>query len=195
MQHSSIKQSDISCPRGSGGDQNEDKNLQHRRLEREHGGSECWQRPALRSTARLRAHCGAGVFMDQRRETRQREDVSQPQMESGGGEIKNPSQLTPVCWFTVDNQVGLESQRRQYGPRCDASANNELTPDWLTCDGRVAAGALLGIEAAEALDAVGTVPLWGEGLSGQRGLAARAQETLLVPDLVLVGHAAFSQSL
>lgn len=36
-------------------------------------------------------------FMGQRRETRQREDVSQPQMGSGGGEIKNSSQLTPVC--------------------------------------------------------------------------------------------------
>lgn len=59
--------------------------------------SECWQRPALQSTARLEAHCAAGFFMGQRRETRQREDVSQPQMGSEGGEIKNSSQLTPVC--------------------------------------------------------------------------------------------------
>lgn len=65
----------------------------------------------------------------------------------------------------------------------------------LTRDGCVAAGTLFGVEAAEALDAVGTFSLRGEGLARQRSFAARAQETLLVPNLVLVGHPAFSQSL
>ena len=65
----------------------------------------------------------------------------------------------------------------------------------LTRDGRVAAGALLGVQAAETLDAVGAVALRGEGLAGQRGFAARAEETLSVPNLVLVGHPSFGQSL
>lgn len=65
----------------------------------------------------------------------------------------------------------------------------------LTCDGRVAAGTLLGVQAAEALDAVRSLALRGEGLAGQRSLAARAQETVFVPHLVLVGHASFSQCL
>lgn len=79
---------------------------------------------------------------------------------------------------------------------------NQLTPDpsvvWptaLTCDGCVAAGTLFGVEAAETLDAVRTLPLWGEGLAGQRSFAARAEKTLFVPHLVLVGHPSFSQSL
>lgn len=67
--------------------------------------------------------------------------------------------------------------------------------DPLTCDGCVAAGTLFGILAAEALDAVGTFSLRGEGLAGQGGFAARAEETLFVPDLVLVGDPAFSQGL
>lgn len=65
----------------------------------------------------------------------------------------------------------------------------------LTCDGRVAAGALFGVQAAETLDAVGTVSLRGERLTSQRSFTARADETLLVPHLVLVGHPSFSQSL
>lgn len=65
----------------------------------------------------------------------------------------------------------------------------------LTCDGGVAAGTLFGIEAAEALDAEWAFPLRGEGLASQRGFAASAEKTLLVPNLVLVGHPSFSQSL
>ena len=65
----------------------------------------------------------------------------------------------------------------------------------LTCDGLAAGGALLRVHAAEALDAVGVVPLGGEGLVGQRALAARAQEALLMPGLVPIGHPALGQSL
>ncbi len=65
----------------------------------------------------------------------------------------------------------------------------------LTCDGRVAAGTLFGVQAAKTLDAVWTVSLRGERLAGQRSFAAHAEETLFVPDLVLVGHPSFSQSL
>lgn len=65
----------------------------------------------------------------------------------------------------------------------------------LTCDGRVTAGALLGVEAAEAFDTVRTFSLWGEGLTGQRRLTAWAEETLFVPHFVLVGDAALGQSL
>ena len=64
-----------------------------------------------------------------------------------------------------------------------------------TCDGRVAPGTLLRVERAEALDAVGAVPLRGEGLAGQRGLAPRAHEALFMPHLVLIGHAPFGQGL
>lgn len=63
------------------------------------------------------------------------------------------------------------------------------------CDGRVAAGALLGVQAAETLDAVRTLPLRGEGLASQWSFAARAEKTLFVPHVVLVGHPSFSQSL
>lgn len=38
-------------------------------------------------------------FMDQRRETRQREDVSQPQIGSGGGDIKKP-ESADTCLLT-----------------------------------------------------------------------------------------------
>lgn len=65
----------------------------------------------------------------------------------------------------------------------------------LTCDGRVAAGTLFGIQAAETLDTVRTLPLRGEGLASQRSFAARAEKTLFVPNLILVGHPSFSQSL
>lgn len=74
-----------------------------------------------------------------------------------------------------------------------STERQSLSP--LTCDGRVAAGTLFGVQAAETLDTVRTLPLRGEGLAGQRNFAARAEKTLFVPDLVLVGHSAFSQSL
>lgn len=64
-----------------------------------------------------------------------------------------------------------------------------------TCDGGVATGAFFGIKAAEAADAVGTLPLRCEGLPSQRGAAAAAQEALFMPHLLLVGHAPFSQRL
>lgn len=65
----------------------------------------------------------------------------------------------------------------------------------LTCDGRVAAGAFFGVQAAEALDAVRIFPLGGERLACQSGFAARAEEALFVPHLVPIGHPSFSQSL
>lgn len=77
----------------------------------------------------------------------------------------------------------------------DNNNNSVVLCSPLTCDGRVAAGTLLGVQAAETLDAVRTVPLRGEGLASQRSFAARAEKTLFVPHLVLVGHPSFSQSL
>lgn len=65
----------------------------------------------------------------------------------------------------------------------------------LTCDGRVAAGALVGVEVAETPDAVRTVPLRREGLSGQRSAAAAAQEAVFMPNLLLELHASFGHGL
>lgn len=65
----------------------------------------------------------------------------------------------------------------------------------LTCDRCVAPGTLFGVEAAEALDAVRALPLRGEGLTGQLSFAGGAEKTFFVPNLILVGHAPFSQSL
>lgn len=65
----------------------------------------------------------------------------------------------------------------------------------LTCDGLGAGAALLGIEIPKALDAVRVVILGGELLPSQRGLAARADETLLVPRLVPVSHSSLGQGL
>lgn len=65
----------------------------------------------------------------------------------------------------------------------------------LTCDGLCAGTALLGIEVSKALDAVGVVILGGELLASQGGLAARADEALLVPRLVPVGHPSLGEGL
>lgn len=65
----------------------------------------------------------------------------------------------------------------------------------LTCDGLCAGTALLGIEVPKALDAVGVVILGGELLASQGGLAACADETLLVPRLIPVSHSSLGQGL
>jgi hypothetical protein len=65
----------------------------------------------------------------------------------------------------------------------------------MTCDGRVTGGTLLCVEAAEALDAVGRVPLGGEGLARQWALTAVAHQTLLVPRLIFVADASCRQHL
>lgn len=57
-------------------------------------------------------------------------------------------------------------------------------------DGGGAGGTLLGIKAAEAVEAVGKVIPGGEPLARQLLLAAGAQEAVLVPGLVAVGHPA-----
>lgn len=64
-----------------------------------------------------------------------------------------------------------------------------------TCDCSVAAGALLSIKAAETLDTERTVSLRGEGLTSQRGFTAAAQETLFMPDVILVGDTSFGEGL
>lgn len=68
-------------------------------------------------------------------------------------------------------------------------------PARLTCDGLCAGAALLGIKAAKALDAVGLILLRGELLPSQGGLAACADEALLVPRLLPVSHSSLGQRL
>lgn len=63
------------------------------------------------------------------------------------------------------------------------------------CDWLRAGGTLFGVEVPEAHDAVGVFILGGELLSGQRSLAASAEEALFVPGFIPVGDASFSQGL
>lgn len=65
----------------------------------------------------------------------------------------------------------------------------------LACNWFGAGLALLGIQAAKALEAVRAVVSGGEVLTCQLCLTVSAHKTLLVPRLVPVGHAAFSQGL
>lgn len=76
-----------------------------------------------------------------------------------------------------------------------AVLEGNVLPSSETCDGLGAGLALLGVQAAEALEAVGAFVSGGEVLSGQLRLTARAHETLLMPRLVPVGHPSFSQGL
>ena len=59
-----------------------------------------------------------------------------------------------------------------------------------TTDGGGAGGTLLGIQVAEAVEAVGKVIPGGEALAGELLLAASAQEAVFVPGLVMVRHPA-----
>ena len=71
-----------------------------------------------------------------------------------------------------------------------------IIPWWgLACDGFAAGLTLLGVQAAEALEAVRAVVSGGEVLTRQLRLTAGAHETLLMPRLVPVSHAPFSQGL
>lgn len=65
----------------------------------------------------------------------------------------------------------------------------------LACDWFGAGLALLGVQAAKALEAVRAVVSGGEVLTGQLCLTVSAHKTLLVPRLVPIGHTAFSQGL
>lgn len=58
----------------------------------------------------------------------------------------------------------------------------------LTADGGGAGGALLGVQVAEAVEAVDEVVAGCEALAGQLLLAAGADEALPVPRLLTVGH-------
>lgn len=98
------------------------------------------------------------------------------------------------------NQGGSSTQRSHHvwkgGLVIPCSAEHPRTKAVvLTCDGLGAGAALLGIEIPKALDAVRVVILGGELLPSQRGLAARADETLLVPRLVPVSHSSLGQGL
>lgn len=64
-----------------------------------------------------------------------------------------------------------------------------------TTDWRSAGGALLSIQVTEAVKAVGKVITRGEALARELLLAAGAQEAVLVPRLVMVGHASSSDGL
>lgn len=57
-----------------------------------------------------------------------------------------------------------------------------------TTDWRSAGGALLGIQITEAVETVGKVITRSEALARELLLAAGAQEAVLVPGLVVVGH-------
>lgn len=58
----------------------------------------------------------------------------------------------------------------------------------ITADGGGARSTLLGIKVAEAVETVGEVISRGEPLASQLLLAAGAQEAVLVPGLVMIGH-------
>lgn len=64
-----------------------------------------------------------------------------------------------------------------------------------TTDWRSAGGTLLSIQVTEAVKAVGKVITRGEALARELLLAAGAQEAVLVPWLVMVGHASSSDGL
>lgn len=65
----------------------------------------------------------------------------------------------------------------------------------LACDWFGAGLALLGIQAAKALEAVGAVVAGGEVLTGQLYFTVGAHEALPVPRLIPVGHAPLGQGL
>lgn len=65
----------------------------------------------------------------------------------------------------------------------------------LTADGAAAGNALLGKQLAEAAEAVDKVVPGREALAGQLGLAAGADEALLVPGLLPVVHASCGDGL
>lgn len=65
----------------------------------------------------------------------------------------------------------------------------------ITANGGGAGGTLLGIKVAEAVETVGKVISRGKPLAGQLLLAASAQEAVLVPGLIMVGHPASGDGL
>lgn len=64
-----------------------------------------------------------------------------------------------------------------------------------TTDWRSAGGTLLSVQVTEAVEAVGKVFTRGEALARELLLAAGAQEAVLVPRLVMVGHASSGDGL
>lgn len=65
----------------------------------------------------------------------------------------------------------------------------------ITTNGGGAGGTLLGIEVAEAVETIGKVISRGKPLARQLLLAASAQEAVLVPRLLMVGHPTSSDGL
>lgn len=65
----------------------------------------------------------------------------------------------------------------------------------VTTNGGGAGGTLLGIKVAETVEAIGKVISGGKPLASQLLLAASAQEAVLVPGLVMVGHPSSSDGL
>lgn len=65
----------------------------------------------------------------------------------------------------------------------------------ITTNGGGARGALLGIKVAEAVETISKVISGGKSLARQLLLAAGAQEAVLVPGLVMVGHPTSSDGL
>lgn len=64
-----------------------------------------------------------------------------------------------------------------------------------TTDGGGAGGTFLGVQVAEAVEAVGKVITRGEALARQLLLTTSAQETVLMPGLVMVRHTASGDGL
>lgn len=64
-----------------------------------------------------------------------------------------------------------------------------------TTDWGSAGGALLGVQVTEAVEAVGKVITRREALPRELLLAAGAQEAVLVPRLVMIGHASSGDGL
>lgn len=65
----------------------------------------------------------------------------------------------------------------------------------ITANGGGARGTLLGIEVAEAVETIGKIISRGKPLARQLLLAASAQEAVLVPGLLTVGHSASGDGL
>lgn len=71
----------------------------------------------------------------------------------------------------------------------------DVLPFSKTCDGFFAGGTFLGVQVAEALDAVWIFTLCGERLSGELNFTSRTQETLFMPGLISVRNTTLNQGL
>lgn len=114
------------------------------------------------------------------------------------GSLVPPGKWSTACRWSTRCATGAP-QRRCTWPRPDLHAHrkhlrrsrkcHDPKTRWLTGDGLGAADAFLGVQVAEAFQAIGVVFPGGEALPWQLPPAADAQETLAVPGFLLIGHA------